>query len=317
MFGALYRLLIAESRLGRRLRHRRRFPGLGVHDFAELRVEGDFRYGAGASIGSWSVVQVPPGARLSLGNGAYLGRNVEVAPSGAIEIGDRTSIQDRSVFLGDVVIGRYCTIAYGAYGSSGNHRFDLDPAALIKDQDALAAGELRKRIVIEDDCWIGNGVFVAAGVRIGKGSVVGANSVVTRDVPPYTIAAGAPARALRQRLVFQPPGRIRHDRKEDLPYFYSGFRVADDERAQDRSLGGLVATGAFALALDSARAKRVHVRIRSLSEIAQALSLGGESRLLGQSFADADFPFPVDAASRLEFALSAPGPVCVEGAWVE
>ena len=58
----------------------------------------------------------------------------------------------------------------------------------------------RQRVVIGHDTWIGQGVVIMPGVRIGNGAVVGSNSVVTRDVPAYTIVAGAPARVLRQRF---------------------------------------------------------------------------------------------------------------------
>jgi len=58
----------------------------------------------------------------------------------------------------------------------------------------------RQRVAIGHDTWIGHGVVIMPGVRIGNGAVVGSNSVVTRDVPPYAIVAGAPAKVLRQRF---------------------------------------------------------------------------------------------------------------------
>ena len=56
-------------------------------------------------------------------------------------------------------------------------------------------------ILIEDDCWIGAGALVLQGVKIGRGSVVAAGSVVSRDIPPYSIAGGVPARTLRARKI--------------------------------------------------------------------------------------------------------------------
>jgi len=55
-------------------------------------------------------------------------------------------------------------------------------------------------VVIEDDCWIASNSVILAGVTIGKGSVVAAGSVVTHDVPPFSIVAGVPARLIKNRL---------------------------------------------------------------------------------------------------------------------
>ena len=61
--------------------------------------------------------------------------------------------------------------------------------------------------MIEDDVWLGMGVKVMDGVRIGRGAVVGANAVVTKDIPPYSVAVGVPARVIRKREHNdEPPG---------------------------------------------------------------------------------------------------------------
>ena len=61
-------------------------------------------------------------------------------------------------------------------------------------------GLSRGDIVVEDDVWIGHGVTVLSGVRIGQGAVIGAESLVTKDVPPYTIVGGVPAKEIRKRF---------------------------------------------------------------------------------------------------------------------
>jgi acetyltransferase-like isoleucine patch superfamily enzyme len=53
--------------------------------------------------------------------------------------------------------------------------------------------------VIEDDCWLGDGVKVLDGVTIGRGSVIGAGAVVTKDIPPFSVAVGVPARVIKSR----------------------------------------------------------------------------------------------------------------------
>ncbi|MDX2216550.1 MAG: acyltransferase [Oculatellaceae cyanobacterium bins.114] len=117
-----------------------------------------------------------------------------------IEIGDRTSIGPYVVIHGpgNIKIGQDCLIAAhtGIYAS--NHQF-ADPDRKIRDQ-----GLSRKGIVIEDDCWLGHKVSVLDGVTIGKGSVIGAGAVVTKDIPPYSIAVGVPAKVIGQRRQSDP-----------------------------------------------------------------------------------------------------------------
>jgi phosphonate metabolism protein (transferase hexapeptide repeat family) len=69
-----------------------------------------------------------------------------------------------------------------------------------EDDEAYFEWRRRQRVYIGHDTWIGHGCVIMPGVRIGNGAVVGSNSVVTRDVPAYAIAAGAPARVLRMRF---------------------------------------------------------------------------------------------------------------------
>jgi acetyltransferase-like isoleucine patch superfamily enzyme len=65
----------------------------------------------------------------------------------------------------------------------------------MKDQ-----GVIRKNIVVEDDCWIAANSIILAGITIGKGSVIAAGSVVTKDVPPYSVFAGIPAKLIQSRI---------------------------------------------------------------------------------------------------------------------
>jgi len=75
---------------------------------------------------------------------------------------------------------------------SGSH--PLDPAL----RNGTQGPEMGKEIHIGEDCWLGGNVIILPGVRIGKGCTIGAGSVVTKDVPPYHVAAGNPARILRK-----------------------------------------------------------------------------------------------------------------------
>jgi maltose O-acetyltransferase len=65
---------------------------------------------------------------------------------------------------------------------------------------------VQKKIVIEDDVWIGAGAVILPGITLGHGAVVGAGAVVTKDVPPYSIVVGNPARILKMRRIESPSG---------------------------------------------------------------------------------------------------------------
>jgi acetyltransferase-like isoleucine patch superfamily enzyme len=97
-----------------------------------------------------------------------------------------------------VSIGEHCMVANGCLITDGNHRFD-DPEKPVPWQGFTSKGPTR----IGDNCWLGANVVVTSGVTIGERCVIGANSVVTQDVPPRTIAAGAPARVIRE-IDYQP-----------------------------------------------------------------------------------------------------------------
>ena len=75
-----------------------------------------------------------------------------------------------------------------------NHLFDRTDIPM-KEQ-----GVKKQFVKIEDDCWIAANSIILAGVTVGKGSVVAAGSVVSSDVPPYSVVAGVPARIIKQRI---------------------------------------------------------------------------------------------------------------------
>jgi acetyltransferase-like isoleucine patch superfamily enzyme len=112
-----------------------------------------------------------------------------------LEMGDNSSLGDYCFVgaAGGVRIGRNVLVGQRVSFHSENHRFDRTDVP-IKEQ-----GVTRRGIVVEDDCWLGAGSILLDGVTVGRGSVVAAGSVVTRDVPPYSVVAGVPAKVMRQR----------------------------------------------------------------------------------------------------------------------
>ncbi len=111
---------------------------------------------------------------------------------GDLIIGDNTLVGMSNVLIGPVTIGNNVILAQNVVVSGLNHEYK-DISIPIKDQPVTTA-----LITIEDDCWIAANVVITAGVTIGKHSVVAAGSVVTKDVPPYSVAAGNPARIIKQ-----------------------------------------------------------------------------------------------------------------------
>ncbi|MFD2203711.1 acyltransferase [Shivajiella indica] len=138
-------------------------------------------FGDKVSIGSYAIIRPTnlyggePGIGLKMGNNSNIGAYSYIGCSGYIEIGDNVMISPRvSIY-------------------SENHNFDQLDKVMI-DQ-----GVTRSFVKIEDDCWIAANSVILSGVTIGKGSVVAAGSIVTKDVPPYSIVAGNPAKVIKSR----------------------------------------------------------------------------------------------------------------------
>lgn len=136
--------------------------------------------------------------KIVLGDRVALERGVDIGCAGddcTIEIGGNTFIGPYTCIggPGNVKIGKHCLIAAHVGIVANNHVFS-DPVQNIRDQ-----GLTKKGIEIGDDCWLGYGVKVLDGVTIGKGSVIGAGAVVTKNLPPYSVAVGVPAKAIGSR----------------------------------------------------------------------------------------------------------------------
>ena len=111
---------------------------------------------------------------------------------GPVIIGDRTRIGMSNVLIGPIEIGNDVMFAQNIVLSGLNHGYE-DINVVPHDQKCTTS-----TIVIEDEVWLGANVVVVAGVRIGKHSVVAAGAVVTKEIPPYSVAVGNPARVIKQ-----------------------------------------------------------------------------------------------------------------------
>ena len=119
-----------------------------------------------------------------------------------VVIGRRSYMND-GIIREDVTIGRYCSIGRRCTIGASRH-----PTEWLSTHPFVFAPEFRGRDIsfpnrrtnIANDVWIGDNVVIVAGVNIGNGAVIGAGSVVTRDVDPYAIVGGVPARLIRLRF---------------------------------------------------------------------------------------------------------------------
>ena len=127
------------------------------------------------------------------------------AKNGPIRLGRRTSLGSNSVLvsLGGVTIGEAVLTAGGCYISAGAYEFDRLNTPVM-DQRAYTKGPIR----IGSNSWLGTCVIVLDGVSIGTGSVVGAGSVVTKNLPDYSVAVGVPAHVVRTRSVTIEDGGV-------------------------------------------------------------------------------------------------------------
>jgi acetyltransferase-like isoleucine patch superfamily enzyme len=154
---------------------RKAFCRWPVHgNVLEMLSEGRLELGPHVLLEPHVWLTAPAPGRIVIGEGTFLNIAVQVA---AVEL---------------VEIGAHCMFANGCFVTDGNHRFD-DPHTPVPWQGFTSKGPTR----VGDNVWCGANVVVTSGVTVGERCVIGANSVVTNDLPPFSIAAGAPARVLK------------------------------------------------------------------------------------------------------------------------
>ncbi|MBI2385620.1 MAG: acyltransferase [Elusimicrobia bacterium] len=110
-----------------------------------------------------------------MGDGCYIGRFAHINAAHGVTIEDRVLIADR-VYISDI-----------------DHEYRRAPLPVI-DQGVVSKGPVR----LKTGCWIGAGAVILPGVTVGRGAVVAANAVVTKDVPDFVVAGGVPARVLKE-----------------------------------------------------------------------------------------------------------------------
>lgn len=169
-------------------------------EFATQLYKRDFKhFGEHSFIDKPALIQSPK--RISIGSGSSInvgvflrcyGNNSTIEIGNGVSIGVQNSITScNRIVIGDgVTTGRMVLITDNSHGKNNS----LDDLKLRPmDREVVSKGE----VIIEDNVWLGEMVCVMPGVTIGHGSVIGANAVVTKDIPPYSIAVGCPAKVVK------------------------------------------------------------------------------------------------------------------------
>ena len=149
--------------------------------------------GKGATVCRHTRIDVLPFQKFNIGNYSTIEDFTTINNGvGAVYIGSNSRIGLGSVIIGPVTIGNNVILAQNTVMSGLNHNYtDVNIPIYVQ-------GETVSKITVEDDCWIGANVVITAGVTIGKHSVVAGGAIVNKDVPPYCVVVGNPARVVKK-----------------------------------------------------------------------------------------------------------------------
>jgi len=149
--------------------------------------------GKGSKVRRYTRMDVLPFNEFLLGDGSTIEDFCTINNGvGHVHIGSNTLIGMGNVIIGPVKVGDNVIFAQNVVASGLNHEYK-DVKKPIHEQPVTTA-----QITVEDDCWIAANVVLTAGVTIGKHSVIAAGSVVTKDIPPFTVAGGNPAKPIKR-----------------------------------------------------------------------------------------------------------------------
>ncbi|PGB14214.1 transferase [Bacillus toyonensis] len=169
----------------------------------KLRNKNAISFGNGVTLDDYVCLDGLSREGLRIGNNVKVGSYTIIACSGSLKnlgkgiiIGDNSGIGDFSFFgaAGGIKIGSNVIMGQNVRFHSENHNF-IRTDIPIKEQ-----GVTNKGITIGDDCWIGSGVVFLDGVEVGKGCVIGANTLVNKNIPSYSVAVGNPVKIVKSRL---------------------------------------------------------------------------------------------------------------------
>lgn len=120
--------------------------------------------------------------------------NIYISDAKEITIGKHVRINENVFLQGKISIGDFVMIAPNVAIHSSTHIYDSTDVPMV----TMGLSKKRK-VIIEDDVWIGRNALILPGIKIGKGSIIGANSVVTKHIEQYSIVGGVPAKLIGNR----------------------------------------------------------------------------------------------------------------------
>lgn len=143
---------------------------ISIGDFSEIS--------RNASLTTWRGKNSNSGPLIEIGNNVSIGEGAHITASNLIQLKD------------DVLLGKYVTITDNGHG----HSDASDNLVAPLKREIVSSGE----VILEERVWIGDKVTILPGVRIGEGAIIGANSVVTKDIPKHSVAVGIPAAVIKK-----------------------------------------------------------------------------------------------------------------------
>lgn len=146
-----------------------------------IKVGKDCTFGKNMKLTAWSSLNGQKfSPSITIGDGCVIGSNAHITAINSIIIGNK------------VLTGNNILITDNSHGSGTNKEMNQIPM----NRPLISKGA----VVIEDNVWLGDNVCILSGVTIGRGAIIGANSVVTHSIPPYSIAAGTPAKIIKSLI---------------------------------------------------------------------------------------------------------------------
>lgn len=154
----------------------------------------------------WNRIVVSPMKKRELatcGEKVYISRGTKLYGTPNIYLGNNVSFGENNLLMttrAKIKMGNHIMTGPNVSIITGNHRIDLIGRYMNTVSNDEKLPENNQDVIIEGDNWIGAGAIILNGVKIGIGAVVGAGAVVTKDVPPYTIVGGVPAKVIGNRF---------------------------------------------------------------------------------------------------------------------